>query len=108
MKKTILMLSLSVLSLSSMAKTFTCTSADKKVNVVAVLTSETSGTVEVLTPFQKQMNCAVSDFAIGVDVVKGFVCGDGLPDIFAVNEKSSKGMIEVSNHPHYDLNCEIH
>lgn len=107
MKKSILMLSLLVVSLSSMAKTFTCTSADKKVSLVAILVSEKSGTLEVLAPFQKMMTCDVSDFTNGSDIVTGFACGDGLPDIFAINEKSSKGMIEVHGEPHYDLDCKI-
>ena len=107
MKKSFLILSLAILSFSSMAKTFTCTSADKKVSVVAILTSEIAGTVEVLSPFHMQMNCDVSDLTNRTDVVKAFVCGDGLPDIFAINEKTQKGMLEVVDQPHYDLNCEI-
>jgi hypothetical protein len=76
---------------------------------VAVLESEKSGNVEVLSPFQKQMKCLVSDFTNGSEIVKGFVCGgEGeLPDLLIINEKTKKAMIEVVDQPHYDLDCEI-
>jgi hypothetical protein len=111
MNKSILAVSLFMLSLSGMATTYTCTSTDYKVKVTAVQLSETTGTVKVLSPFRKQMKCDVSTATAtkGSKSIKTFICGDGdsIPDIFAVDEKRSKGMIEVVDQAHYDLNCKI-
>lgn len=93
-----------------MAKTFNCISLDQKVHVKAEIVNENSGDVEVLSPFQKKMECIVSDFSNGAEIVKGFVCGGNdfeLPDLFMVSEKHRKGMIEVSGQAHHDLECEI-
>lgn len=93
---------------TAMAQSYTCSNVKGNVRVQVALTSQTTADVEVKSPFQKQMKCAVNEFTNGKDVVKGFTCdnGEGLPDVLAINEKLMTGMIEVLDQPHYELICK--
>lgn len=95
---------------TAMAANYTCVNLDKNVELTVNFLSPTVAEVNVKSPFQKQMNCEVNDFTNGVEVVKGLACENNnnntIPDVLAINEKTMKGMIEVSDQPHYDLDCK--
>lgn len=89
------------------AEEIICVNSEQNVNVIINISDETSADVEVTSPFQKRMVCAINIYTNGQDFIRGLTCdnGEDLPDVLAVNEKSKKGMIEVLGQPHYELTC---
>lgn len=110
--KTLAIITCNIYSLAGnnlFAQTYSCSNEKDKVQVEITITSETKASVDVKSPFQKQMKFDYDLLSNGVDTFKSFTCDnedDGLPDVLAINEKTLQGMIEVVDQPHYDLECK--
>lgn len=93
---------------TAMAANYTCVNLDRNVELTINFLSATAAEVDVKSPFKKHLSCEVNDYTNDTETIKGLTCGNSeeIPDILAINEKTMKGMIEVSDQPHYDLECK--
>lgn len=98
----------------SFSKGYYCFNQTDKVSLSISFTSADKATVNVLTPFKKNMDCVVAEYdthgklATGYGI-KGFVCGSNeIPDVVAVNEKTLTGMLDLFDKPTYNnLSCNV-